>query len=509
MNIIFTVLSIFIVWAIILYLIKRGGKQYGLEVMGPLLAWKTEKGKKFIDNISKNKIWKHYGNISILLCIGAMILTIYLILLNVIIAFQIPPERAPSPRLILGIPGINPAIPIGYGILALAIAIIIHEFSHGILARFGKVKIKSLGLLFLIFPIGAFVEPDEEQLKKVSRLKRSRVFAAGPASNIIVAVICILLLSFVFSPLINSKTSGVILENDIGDVSKWSIITEIDGNEISNVVDFKRIENNLTAGKFYNITFFKKGYETKRIIFGAYVGNVVKGSPAEESGLKKGYVLYRISRSNGSVELKSWEDFYKALNSTKAGEKIWIAYYFNDSYSNISVILADKFSFTNDEEDKGKGFLGIGAYGIEDVIRNTEFYKNMLNPLKIEPFDSVKTKFFSFISLPFSGLSPLPDDLASLYTPPKIFWIIYNIIYWVFWLNFAIGTFNALPIMPLDGGYIFKDGVSFTIYKINRRIKDNKLEKISSTITTIVSVIIFLSLLSIIVVPRLRSIISF
>jgi len=63
--------------------------------------------------------------------------------------------------------------------------------------------------------------------------------------------------------------------------------------------------------------------------------------------------------------------------------------------------------------------------------------------------------------------------------------------------------------MPLDGGYIFKDGVSFTIYKINRRIKDNKLEKISSTITTIVSVIIFLSLLSIIVVPRLRSIISF
>ncbi|MCD6331405.1 MAG: site-2 protease family protein, partial [Thermoplasmata archaeon] len=166
--------------------------------------WKTEKGKRFIDSVAKKKLWKFYGNISIFICIVAMIFTTAIIIWNLIIAFKIPPQRAPSPRLILGIPGINPVIPIGYGILALAIAIVVHEISHGILARYGKIKVKSLGLLFLIVPIGAFVEPDEEQIKKTARKIRSRIFSAGPASNIVLAIVCILILSFILAPSIDA-----------------------------------------------------------------------------------------------------------------------------------------------------------------------------------------------------------------------------------------------------------------------------------------------------------------
>ena len=42
--------------------------------------------------------------------------------------------------------------------------IIIHEFSHGILARVENVKINSIGLLLFAIIPGAFVEPDEEKL---------------------------------------------------------------------------------------------------------------------------------------------------------------------------------------------------------------------------------------------------------------------------------------------------------------------------------------------------------
>ena len=182
-------IGIFAIWIFILFIAVKKGEKFGFEIAGPLLMWKTEKGKNVIDTLSKKTIWRHYGNFSIALCALAMIFTTILILWNMIIAFQIPPQSAPSPLLILGLPGINPIIPIGYGILALAVAIMIHELFHGILARAGKITVKSLGLLFLIFPIGAFVEPDEEELKKTSRLKRSRVFSAGPSTNIILAVI--------------------------------------------------------------------------------------------------------------------------------------------------------------------------------------------------------------------------------------------------------------------------------------------------------------------------------
>ena len=32
----------------------------------------------------------------------------------------------------IGLPGLNPVIPLWYGILALVIAMVVHEFSHGI-----------------------------------------------------------------------------------------------------------------------------------------------------------------------------------------------------------------------------------------------------------------------------------------------------------------------------------------------------------------------------------------
>ncbi|HEC82270.1 MAG TPA: hypothetical protein ENI53_00085 [Thermoplasmatales archaeon] len=495
---------IFAIWGIILYIAKIKGKKYGFDLAGPLLMWKTEKGKKFIERIAEKRIWGKYGNFSIMVCIIAMIFTTWLILWNVLIAIKIPPQNAPSPRLILGIPGINPIIPIGYGILALAIAIVIHEFSHGIMAKFGKIKINYLGLLFLIVPVGAFVEPDEEKLKKVSVLKRSRVFASGPSSNIILAIICILLLSFVFSPLITPKTEGVIITQDAYGIDKWSVITEVEGIKVNEKEKFLNVSENFTAGEFYNITVFEKNnLSEKRILYGVVVLKIVKDSPAENKLYEK-CIIYRIN--NHSIGNR--EDFFSFMNSTTAGEKIDIYFYYNNSKLNTSVILADKYNFIKNDKNIGKGFLGVEAYSIDNLLLNDEYIKNVFNPLKTElNLNSIRNKFLSFIALPFTGLSPPPQEIIDIYTPSEFFWILYNIVYWIFWLNFAVGTFNALPSMPLDGGYIFRDGINYILSKFSSAKKE-RVEKISSFLSSAVSIIVFIGIFSIILIPRLRFLIS-
>ncbi len=488
------IVAIFAAWAILLYAVKKKGEKYGLEIAGPLLMWKTEKGKKFIDRVAKKKAWRWYGNLAIVISIIAMIFTTLLIVWNLIISFRIPPQSAPSPRLILGIPGINPIIPIGYGIIALAVAIIVHEFSHGILARHGRVKVKSLGLLFLIFPVGAFVEPDEDELKRVSRAKRSRVFASGPASNIILALICLLLLAFIFSPLIEAKVNGAIVGYDAYGIDKWSVIVGIESKEVDSVQDFVDFMKNAEAGNFYNITVWKDGKLIEKKFFnGIYVLDVVKNSPAENE-IRKGDIIYEI---NGEG-IKNVEDFFRVMNETVAGEEIVLSYYRDNSFYNISIILADRYEFTG--TDKGKGFLGIEAAGLQNMLLDTSYFQTLYNPFK--------GNFLGYLSLPFRGLSTMPAELQHIYTPSPVFWMTYSLIYWIFWLNFAVGTFNALPSVPLDGGYIFRDGISYLVSKFGVK-KREKMEKISSYITNAVSVAIFLCILSIILVPRLRLLISF
>ena len=68
-------------------------------------------------------------------------------------------EILPGPEAMLPIPGINPILPLEYVVyilIAFIVAIIVHEFSHGILTFASKLKVKSLGLLYLVIPIGAF-----------------------------------------------------------------------------------------------------------------------------------------------------------------------------------------------------------------------------------------------------------------------------------------------------------------------------------------------------------------
>lgn len=80
-------------------------------------------------------------------------------------------------------------VPFWYWLIALFILVIVHEFAHGVIAERFNIRIKSSGLAFfgLLLPFipGAFVEPDEKQLKEKKKWQQIAVYGAGSASNFV------------------------------------------------------------------------------------------------------------------------------------------------------------------------------------------------------------------------------------------------------------------------------------------------------------------------------------
>ncbi|HET6398832.1 MAG TPA: site-2 protease family protein, partial [Candidatus Thermoplasmatota archaeon] len=178
----------FVVW-----LIQTGRlRRWNLSLMlGIILMVRTQRGKGALEVLARPKrLWNVLGDFGILLTLTGMLLMTLLFLWSVWFALQ--PDSGVQPlgaSEILVIPGVNPFVPLWYGILALILTLVVHEGGHGILARANNMRVKSLGLLFAVVPIGAFVEPDEEDLNSSTRRNRLRVFAAGPLLNLIFAAL--------------------------------------------------------------------------------------------------------------------------------------------------------------------------------------------------------------------------------------------------------------------------------------------------------------------------------
>ncbi len=100
----------------------------------------------------------------------------------------------------INVPGLG-VLPFWYWIIAIFMIALIHEFAHGIVARAHNIGVKNTGIVLLGPIIGAFVEPDEKKLRKQSDIAQYSVLAAGSFSNILLALVAILLLNFLFMPL--------------------------------------------------------------------------------------------------------------------------------------------------------------------------------------------------------------------------------------------------------------------------------------------------------------------
>lgn len=157
-------------------------------------------------------------------------------------------------------PGPIISVPFWFWILIIFISIMTHESMHAVQARVAGVPVKSYGLLFfLFFPIGAFVDPVTEKIKKLSLMKKLRIFAAGSFINMVNAVFAIVIM-FV-SPLVADflmPGNGVNFEKaqegtPAANANLQGAIVEIQGQRIKNQNDLVKVFDSLKPDQIITI----------------------------------------------------------------------------------------------------------------------------------------------------------------------------------------------------------------------------------------------------------------
>lgn len=160
------------------------------------------------------------------------------------------------------------------------------------------------------------------------------------------------------------------------------------------------------------------------------------------------------------------------------------------------------------------GFLGVVVANTRLGMRVAEFpVKGYLEYLQSTPRTlSSPRGWLMLMGMPFSplpyGFSTFNPSLSHLYEPVGAAsflggWIfaIADVLFWIGWINFYVGLFNCLPMVPLDGGYVFREMLNPLL---RPGIKDErKRELISKAITYAIAILVFSTFIIMIAGPSI------
>ena len=377
----------------------------------------TPFGLNFFDRIARTKAARVYSEFSTYLMplITVLAIALFFIGLTSMLSNSAAREgvRDIGPQANLLIPGLNPLLPWTYGWIALVVTIVIHEAGHGIVARVYNAKVESTGLvLFLIFPIGAFVNIQREELEKTPLRRKCSILTAGPLNNMILAVASLIALYFV--------------------VSSLSPLPGSDENP------------------------------------SVMVGEVRSGSLAEELGITQGSTIQSID----GKEIVSLSDVGQVLRSSE-GETINVIWtnaegnVFNKSGQNVNGLLGVTINGTISPSDALAGYKG--------AFHDPRGYIRLLIPPTLEG-----------IPVPYSD-SMAPKYESDLFGP--YFPVISNLLFWLWFINFNVGLFNALPIGPFDGGQLYGSLIENKLRSMGSKLNPST---VNSAITFIFIIIVIM-----------------
>ena len=234
-------------------------KNSNFDFRFPLIILKTQKGQSLMEKLSKFRFILILSWISLILMPIFSILAVSILLLTASLYLSFPEvreiARETGPQGALLIPGINPYLPIIYGWIAIFIGLVIHELSHGVIAKAVDIPVRSSGILFFLFlPIGAFVEVDDTKLDSVSFKKSGRIIAAGAGSNIVVGLMALILLVGVVNtmePVADGiPVSKIVVDSpaNMAGLLPGDIITHLNGIPVDDSNVFSQNFNNLSPG---------------------------------------------------------------------------------------------------------------------------------------------------------------------------------------------------------------------------------------------------------------------
>jgi membrane-associated protease RseP (regulator of RpoE activity) len=413
------------VYAAIAFVIHRNKLwEEHIVFYGPIMAIRTNRVGFFDKFAALRTFFRIYGTAGVIAVIIVSVFITLMLFISVRYTLMVAPEPTGiyKPQNLLLLPGINEYVPSTFAVwLAFIITIAVHEFGHAILCRVENIKVRSMGALIAVIPIGFFVEPDEEELERTTGMPKVRMFGAGITNNLVVGFSCFVLL-ILFMGLVTPLSTPA--------------------------------------------------------IHGVY-----KDYPAEQAGILPGS---QVTAING-VPVASRGEITTLLNTTKPGEILTLSVEKDKIVKDYPLTLA---AWPPEYPGSSSGFMGVQYYdgdttksAIGEMLSPIGFFKFLIIPfandtsiqfLRILAFDTPETSYYQ---VPFYG-----------------FWDLIHILFWCAWINLNVGIFNAIPMIPLDGGYIFKEGVD--------RLLDRKgLLKYSGYVTGAVSYLMLVVLISLIALP--------
>ncbi|MEK6883988.1 MAG: site-2 protease family protein [Nanoarchaeota archaeon] len=439
-------LTIFILFVVV-FLYKRRKK---LDREGWLYIYRTSLGLKIIDKIGGKykKTLKFFSYVSVILGYILMVTGLYLIfqtayyyikfpgITDVIKAPPVFPIFPYFPK-VFGLSSFFPELYFIYFIIAIAIVAVVHEFSHGIFARFYKVKIKSTGFAFLGPILGAFVEQDDKDMLKKKPFEQKAILGAGVLANLIVMFLFYFVMIFVFvnffipsGAVFNGYPAGTVSTNVIQGIENYPVI-DMTNEEIIDLIKNKNIQDdkignyNLTEIKIQNKSFYAP-IKNLELAYN-YSGNLVVfyDSPALKSGFPdvKAWEKAAIVEFNG-VKINNYQNLVNELRKYSPGDKVSVKTKYNGQTEDYEVILGEH------PLNKTVSFLGI----------NNDYAQEKRGMRKI-------ISFFTFYKDDSTFYEPVNSNILVIF--------IYNFIWWIVILNLAVALFNMLPLGILDGGRFF------------------------------------------------------
>ncbi len=536
----------FAIWWYIIADLDRAGilKKYNMTAIGPILMIRTFRGQGFLDWLAKPKgLWRAVTLLGMPIVLGSMVLMLVLFVgMDVLMLANIEsvptPGPANAPQNIIAIPGLNQFIPFWWGWIALIIAMAVHAFGHAVLAKVEDIKVNSLGIILMPVPIGAFAELDEEQMfgtksegktadilgpmetkapgegkRKATTGQLTSILSAGVIANFFVAFLAFALL---FGPVLGSvaATTGDVIVYDVAPNSSAYdagvranlIVTSVDGTNVTSPEQFNAALRS-AAGQSVAISGL---LDSKQVSYsvpvngtsGVYVSDVVDDAryPAKAAGIGPNMRIVAID----GTPIADRAAFTDHMNHTAPGQSIVLSMaYQNNTTMNTTVVLA--------QGPQGQSYIGIYTVDNPLGISARNFASGYLSGLKNMPFSLTGwLRIFVLPVLQFSGDDPgfsiFQGQFSSLVHPVGLAAsfgsTVYNLsecLFWIGWLNLNVGLFNCLPMIPLDGGHVFREIVRRFLDPV---IKDPaRKEKITGTIVNGFAVTLFAAILFMMLAP--------
>jgi len=371
-------------------------------------------------------------------------------------------------------------------IVALFVALYLHELGHFITAKRAGVKVEEFGIgipprllgikrgetIYSLnaIPIGAFVKAAGENDPTVPRSlagkgpwTRLGIYAAGPLVNIFLAFV--LLSAFLALPVGTVVSNGLIVRAVVGNssaeeagIKAGDIILQVDGQPVHTQGDVHDAVNSIEEGAEITLLLLRNEQEiqtavkpkfdpeSQQLKIGVYlwwdmVSQVEEGSPAYEAGIRPDDAIHSI---NGQL-IYNEESMSSALHSIGEGEKINMVLLRDGDTVSISL---DNDSY---ETLPGVEMRWVEGAHIEQerlpvwrAVYSGARYIIYMPVLIIEAIPlMIKSPDLALVG-PI-GAGQLTVDVVRSYG-------FSNILFMAAIISLGFGIFNLFPIPPLDGG---------------------------------------------------------